>query len=143
MERGVRPEWDIDRRLRSLLGEQVRVFADAFSLESRHSGTPLRDTRSLVLPDGSRAEGDKVFFEGKLEDFWRMAGVVFVQLGNREIDDPAPESRVNFRARVALIVAGPAVMRLGYPFQIERLPHSSQNYWADLRVPNVQFCFPF
>lgn len=36
-----------------------------------------------------------------------------------------------------------ATVKLAVPFKVERLPSEPDNYWSDLRLPCVQFTFPF
>ena len=140
-----RPPWEVDRRLERLRGENVRVAAKSFSPSPCHGHAPLRflPVRDLYLPDNSQPAGRPVFFEGRLLEFERQIGVVFVQLDAPTACAASAQGAVLFRGQAAVILRGPAVVELAFPFQIERLPSDSDNYWRDLRLPRAQFEFPF
>ena len=140
-----RPSWDVDRRLERLRGENVRVAAKCFSPSPCHGHSPLRllPVRDLYLPDNSQPAGRPVFFEGRLLEFERQIGVVFVRLDAPVSVAASPEGAVLFRGKAAVILRGPAVLELAFPFHVERLPTDPDNYWRDLRVPRAQFEFPF
>ena len=139
-----RPEWAIDRVLTGLIGETIRVAAESF--------TPLRADgvawphaiacASLLLPDNSQPSGLPVFFEGKLLDFERQVGVVLVRLGALELAHPTAQGLVYFRGCSAVLLTGPACVRLASSLRIERLPTNEENYWSDLRLPQAQFALP-
>ena len=44
---------------------------------------------------------------------------------------------------MAVLLRGPALVQLAFPFQVERLPADEENYWRDVRIPRAQFEFPF
>ena len=139
-----RPKWEIDRILESLIGSDVRVAAEAFS-PTRWTGEGLprlMPVRDLFLPDSSQPDGLPVFFEGRLRNFERTIGVVVVCLDSPTTPDPASEGTNLFRAATAVILRGPAVVQLAFPFHVERLPTDAENYWRDLRAPRAQFEFP-
>jgi len=140
-----RPQWEIDRTLERLRGEDVRVVAKSFSPLPRNGETPLRflPVRDLYLPDNSQPAGRPVFFEGRLREFERQIGVVFVRLEAPASVAASAEGPVLFRGQAAVILRGPAVLELAFPLHIERLPSDSDNYWRDLRLPRAQFEFPF
>ena len=140
-----RQQWEIDRTLERLRGEDVRVVAKSFSPPTRNGHPPLRflPVRDLYLPDNSQPAGRPVFFEGRLLEFERQIGVVFVRLDAPAAVAASPEGAVLFRGKAAVILRGPAVLELAFPFHVERLPADPDNYWRDLRVPRAQFEFPF
>lgn len=140
----IRARWPIDDLLKSLTGHVVRVQAEAFAPIAPNLDRPigrgrLTKTRDLVLPDNSSANGLPVFFEGNLVEFNRQIGIVHVRL------DAPPSSRVSagglvrFRGQTAIVLAGPAVVQLAYPFHVERIPADEGNYWLDLHLPAAQF----
>lgn len=136
-----RPRWPIDHQLATLVGHPVRVAVEAFA-PIRWDGTSLAPwvpVRGLLLPDNTAADGHPVFFEGRLDTFERRIGVVHLTLAPSPLPDPAPEGLVPFRGTPAVVLQGPALVRLAFPFQIERLPLDPANYWRDLRFPAVQF----
>ncbi|HRZ35709.1 MAG TPA: hypothetical protein P5534_05020 [Candidatus Paceibacterota bacterium] len=139
-----RPKWQIDRLLESLIDRDIRVAAQAFSPTSwTGEGLPrLRPVRDLFLPDNSRPDSLPVFFEGRLRSFERTIGVVVVCLDSPTTPDPASEGTNLFRAETVVILRGPAVVQLAFPFHVERVPTDAENYWRDLRVPRAQFEFP-
>ena len=136
-----RPQWEIDKTLGRLIGEEVRVAAKSFSPGPRHgrAAAPLLPVRELFLPDNSRPDGLPVFFEGRLQHFERQVGVVCVRLEAPTAATRTPDGPVFFRGQTAVLLRGPALVELAFPFQVERLPADSDNYWRDLRVPCVQF----
>ena len=140
-----RPPWEVDCRLERLRGENVRVAAKSFSPSPCHGHAALRllPVRDLYLPDNSQPAGRPVFFEGRLLEFERQIGVVFVQLDAPTAVTASAQGSVLFRGQAAVILRGPAVLELAFPFHIERLPSEPDNYWRDLRVPRAQFEFPF
>ena len=140
-----RPKWVIDQTLDRLIGEEVRVAAKSFSPPSRNGHPPLRflPVRDLYLPDNSQPAGRPVFFEGRLLEFERQIGVVFVRLDAPAAVAASPEGAVLFRGKAAVILRGPAVLELDFPFHVERLPNDPGHYWLDLRMPRAQFEFPF
>jgi hypothetical protein len=140
-----RPRWDIDHTLEGLTGHDIRAAAKAFSPTPRNGEVPLRfiPVRDLFLPDNSQPAGLPVFFEGRLQHFERQIGVVFVRLDAPASVAASSEGTVFFRGHAAVILRGPAVLELAFPFHVERLPEDPDNYWRDLRVPRAQFEFPF
>ena len=131
--------------LGDLIGHDVRVAAKAFSPAPRNGEVPpgLIPVRDLYLPDNSQPAGLPVFFEGRLRQFERQIGVVFVQLDAPASAEKTPEGPLLFRGKTAVILRGPAVVELAFPFHVERLPVDADNYWRDLQVPRAQFEFPF
>ena len=140
-----RPPWEVDRHLERLRGENVRVAAKSFSPAPGHGHAPLRllPVRDLYLPDNSQPAGRPVFFEGRLLEFERQIGVVFVRLEAPTACAASAQGAVLFRGQAAVILRGPAVLELAFPFHIERMPSDPDNYWRDLRLPRAQFEFPF
>ena len=138
-----RPKWDVDLLLESLVGQQVRVAARAFC-PLRWNGQPMPrwiPADSLILPDESIPDALSVYFEGRLESFVRRIGVVEVTLAAPAGEPRSPDGIVRFRGRSAVIVAGPALVELAYPFVVEKLPADEANYWRDLRGPRAQLEF--
>ena len=140
-----RPRWDIAHLLDGLTGKAVRVAAKSFSPVPPNGDAPRRfmPVRDLFLPDNSQPASLPVFFEGRLLQFERQIGVVSVHLDSPESPDGASEGLLNFRGETAVILHGPAVVELAFPFQVERLPAAAENYWRDLRVTRAQFEFAF
>ena len=141
----VRPPWAIDLRLDRLLGQPVRVAVEAF-LPRRWHGPPLPQmipAAQLILPDNHTAEGRPVFFEGRCEAYRRHIGVVEVTLGVLPSPLKPANGIIAFRGRTAVILPGPALVRLAVPFVVERLPADDANYWRDLRLPTAQLEWPW
>ena len=76
-------------------------------------------------------------------------GWVRAQVGVVEAWLDAPHSTTKsldgtayFRGSIAVILRGPALVRLAFPFKIERIPIRDENYWEDLRIPQAQFSLP-
>ena len=139
-----RRPWPIDLRLGQLIGRDVRVAVDAFS-PVRWNGEALpwlNPVRELILPDNSRVGALPVFFEGRLRQFERQIGVVYVALDAPSAPEASAEGIVRFRHGQAVVLRGPATVRLTYPFRVEPLPHDADNYWEDLRIATAQFRFP-
>jgi hypothetical protein len=140
-----RPRWDIDRRLEWLIGQEVRVAGESFvpvcwNGEVRQ---PFIRVRDLILPDNSKPGVLPVFFEGRLCRFERRIGVVFVALDLPRVTGRAAEGTVLVRGVPAVLLRGPAIVRLAFPFRAEPLPADQANYWEDLRFPTAQFRLPF
>jgi len=140
-----RPRWEIDHTLDGLIGRDVRVAAKAVAPPSRNGDTaPLfMPVGKLFLPDNSLPGSLPVFFEGRLVRFERKIGVVAVYLDAPAILDASSEGTALFRGKLAVILHGPAVVELAFPFRVEPLPGDPDNYWRDLRAPRVQFEFSF
>ena len=119
-----RPEWEIDRVLHSLVGDNIRVAAESFS-PVRWDGSLLPQMipcATLLLPDNSQPDGLPVLFEGKLTGFERRVGVIHVALDAPELPHTPAQGLVYFRGRSAVILSGPATVRLSSSLRIERLP---------------------
>ena len=86
----------------------------------------------LFLPDNSLAGGLPVFIEGRLVRFERKIGVV-VDPDAPSLADVSGEGTALFRGKWAVVLHGPAVVELAFPFRVERLPADPDNYWRDLR----------
>ena len=140
-----RPRWNIDRRLQSLVGRDVRVAAECFA-PVRWNGEVLPHfvpVRDLILPDQSQPRGLPVFFEGCLRQFERRIAVVYVGLEACRTTERPAEGILAFRGRAAVILHGPATVVLAFPFRVEPLPSEAYNYWEDLRLPTAQFRLSF
>jgi hypothetical protein len=140
-----RPQWDIDRRLERLIGQEVRVAGESFvpvcwNGQVRQSFIHVRD---LILPDNTKPGVLPVFFEGRLCRFERRIGVVCVALDLPRVMGRAAEGTVLVRGIPAVLLRGPAIVRLAFPFRVEPLPADEANYWEDLRLPTAQFRLPF
>jgi hypothetical protein len=109
------------------------------------AGTQVQPTAiavgDLILPDNTRPGLLPVFFEGRLRRFERRIGAVFVTLGAPAVERSA-EGMVFLRGSAAVLLHGPALVRLAVPFRVERLPNDAANYWVDLRFPIAQFRLP-
>ena len=140
-----RPKWEIDLALERLAGQDVRVAAKSFLplLPEVTGSLPFIPVENLYLPDNSQPAGSVVFFEGRLRRHQRQIGVVRVWLDALDSVETASDGSVYFRGKTAVILRGPAIVKLAFPFQVERLPADALNYWNDLRTPCVQFWFPF
>lgn len=138
-----RPKWEIDRQLERLVGHYVRVAAAAFT-PRRFNGEPWPGpipVADLILPDNSSVGNLPVYFEGRLEAFKRRIGVVEVLLAAPRSVDASAEGIVLFRGAPAVVLRGPALVRLAFPFRVERLPSDEDNYWRDLQIPHAQLEF--
>jgi len=143
LQRTQRLQWEIDRILSNLVGQDVRVAAKAFS-PARWDGTALPcfiPVARLLLPDNTQPAGLPVFFEGRLLEFERQIGVVCVRLEAPLLPTRAPDGLAYFRGKSVVILCGPAVVELAFPFHVERLPSDPDNYWRELRWPCAQFEF--
>jgi len=140
-----RPRWQIDQVLNDLMGADIRVEAKSFSPLPWTVGKQPRllPVHQLILPDNSRAGSLPVFFEGRLMRFERKIGVVFVHLDSLATSEGSSEGTVLLRGKMVVLLHGPAVVELAFPFQAERLPSDAENYWRDLRAPRAQLEFPF
>jgi hypothetical protein len=141
-----RPKWEIDQVLERLVGADVRVAAKSFAPgQWDRSKRPPRlvPVREVYLPDNAQPEGLPVFIEGQLRHFERQIGVVFVWLDALRVPETATDGLAHFRGRTVVILRGPAVVELAFPFQVEQLPKDPDNYWRDVRVPRAQFEFQF
>jgi hypothetical protein len=98
--------------------------------------------RDLFLPDNSQPGGLPVYFQGRLVSFERRIGVVQARLDSLPGDDHATEGFNLFRGKSAVILHGPALVELAWPFVVERLPLDAENYWRDLRVERAQLVLP-
>ena len=126
------------------MGQSTRVAAESFAPIGDNGPSPrLIRTSDLVLPDNTRTDGLPVFFEGVLLESSRQIGVVHVRLGPPGDPRTSTEGFVQFRGRVAVILRGPAIVRLAIPFHAERVPPCECNYWQDIRFPQAQFLFNF
>jgi hypothetical protein len=139
-----RPKWQIEELLDRLAGAEVRIAAEAFSPSGWDMKVPigLIPVAELVLPNNRAAADLPVYFEGRLEQFTRRIGVVYVWLGPPGLSGESVEGMVYFRGRTVAILRGPAIVQLACPFQVEKLPSDPGNYWRDLHFPRVQFELP-
>ncbi|MCP5528027.1 MAG: hypothetical protein H7A47_14640 [Verrucomicrobiales bacterium] len=147
MEAGLetqRPAWPIDHLLAGLQGRAVRVAAEAFVPRGDHVPAlpALIPTARLILPDGSTPDGRVVYFEGLLEGHVRRIGIVDVVLAAPPSPVDCADGITAFRGSTVVILPGPAIVRLAYPFVIEAIPDDSINYWRDFSRRGVQFELP-
>ena len=139
-----KPQWKIDQVLQGLIGTDVRVAAESFSPVSRNREAKHTIAASnLILPDNNRAAGLPIYLEGRLQEFQRRIGPVYVRLGPPISRTITPDGIIMFRGMKAVILKGPANVKLAYPHFIERIPEDSENYWIDLRERCAQLTFPF
>ena len=135
------PVWAIDHLLTRLQGRSVRVAAQSF-VPRRADGTAfprLIPVAQLILPDGSTPGACPVFFEGLLEGHVRRIGVVDVILAELNATGDSADGISSFRGTTAVILSGPAIVRLAYPFAIEPIYADPVNYWLDFKGPHAQF----
>ena len=83
-----------------------------------------------------------MFFEGRLRQFDRRIGVVFVTLDALDLAVPTADGVIQFRGTAAVVLQGPATLRLSFPFRVEPLPIDPANYWEDLRAFRAQLHLP-
>lgn len=136
-----RQVWHIDQVLGALVGQDVRVAADSFCPAPKNGTAPRHfvSPRELVLADNTSARGLPLYFEGKLKRFRREIGVVHVELEPPASTTESVEGSTCFRGGIAVILRGPAIVRLAFPFRVEKLPRGADNYWEDIRLPRAQF----
>ena len=139
-----RPEWGIDRQLARLVGWHVRVGADSFSPPhwDGEFRCPMVQMKDLSLPDNRRPGRLPVYFEGRLRSFKRRIGVVFVTLEAPPSPERPADGIIPFRGNMAVVLRGPATVRLAFPFRVEPVPVDPGNYWEDVRTPGAQFVLP-
>ena len=139
-----RQVWHINQVLGDLLGQDVRVAADSFCPAPKNGTAPRHfvSPRELVLADNTSARGLPLYFEGNLKQFRREIGVVHVELEPPVSTTESVEGSTYFRGVTAVIMRGPAIVRLAYPFRVEKLPRGADDYWEDIRVSRAQFRLP-
>ena len=69
--------------------------------------------------------------------------MVFVTLNAPSLPERTADGLVRFRGAAAVVLRGPATVRLAFPFRVEPLPIDPDNYWDDLRISCAQFGLPF
>jgi hypothetical protein len=138
-----RPEWEIDKRLKLLVGENIRVRAAAFCPPNWNgeSGKVIR-AANLALPDNSTVHKDELYFEGKLLSHRREVALVFVALDRLTLDGEAANGRVLYRGRQAVVLQAPATVQLHSEHFVEKLPGDFKFYWNHLTVNGPQFELP-
>lgn len=138
------PEWEIDRQLARLVGNDVRVAVDSFCPINGHDCAPRRwiPTTNLLLPDNASTACLPVLFEGRLIDFQRQIGVVHLRMETSPAPCRASEGIVRFRGHSAVVLHGHALLRMAFPFFIERLPATPDTYWQDFTWGGAQFELP-
>jgi hypothetical protein len=143
LEIGNRPEWEIDKRLKRLLGENVRVRAQAFC-PPKWNGEPEKviQASSLVLPDNTAVQKDELYFEGNLLAYRREVALVFVELGRLTLQGETANGRVLYRGRPAVILQAPAAVQLHADHFVEKIPKDFQFYWNHLILSGRQFELP-
>jgi len=140
-EIGERRVWHIDQVLGALVGQDVRVAAQSFcpTLKNGKAHQVFVSPRELVLADNTSARGLPLYVEGRLSRFSRQIGVVHVELDSPAFATDSVEGSTCFRGGIAVILRGPAIVRLAFPFRVEKLPRGADNYWEDIRLPRAQF----
>jgi hypothetical protein len=141
METVQRPEWEIDKRLKTLIGENVRVQASSFWPGAERNGAPPIKAKALRLPDNTTLDGP-LFLEGKLLSFRREIGVVFVTLDRPALEGDTANGRVLFRGQAAVIIQGPATVLLDASHFVEKIPNDPKLYWNHLTASGSQFDLP-
>jgi hypothetical protein len=138
-----RPEWEIDRRLKRLTGENVRVRVEAFAWRGwgREPGRMIRAS-DLVLPNNMQVHSERLYFEGRLAGYSRRVSVVFVVLDFLELDGKPARGRVIYRGRGAFVLQGPAVVELHFQHFVESVPEQSPFYWEHLTRVDRQWELP-
>lgn len=138
-----RPEWEIDKRLKALIGENVRVRAAAFC-PPKWNGELMHviPAADFVLPDNSTVHRDELYFEGKLLAYQRNVAVVFAMLDRLTLEGETANGRVLYRGRQAVILQAPATIQLHSEHFVERLPTDFSFYWNHLTAAGPQFEFP-
>jgi hypothetical protein len=139
-----RPEWEIDRRLKALIGENVRVRVAAFC-PPKWNGEPMHvmPAADFVLPDNSTVHRDELYFEGKLLAYERNVAVVFAMLDRLTLEGEKANGRVLYRGRQAVVLQAPATVQLHPEHFVEKLPADFTFYWSHLTISGSQFELPF
>jgi hypothetical protein len=140
-----KPRWPIDQLLAHWTGQDLRVAAAVLS-PIRADGTQARfeiPRQELILPDNTRVEQLPLFVEGRLRRYTRRIGVIEVELDAPQLPGPTAEGVVSYRGSQAVILKGPAWVRLAFPLHVERLPTTLENYWEDLRRARAQLTLSF
>lgn len=143
-QRNQRPKWEIDKQLERLIGADIRAGATAFC-PLKHDGESHPRwiaVDELILPDETGARGIPLFIEGQLRVFTRSIAVVEAVLDAPQRLRATAEGGVFFRGGTAVLLRGPTMVQLRFPYFIERLPARSADYWHDLQWPNAQFRLP-
>lgn len=130
---------DIERKLKTLVGFNVRLKVRRISPDGRR----FTFANELVFPDGFRADGLPVFYEGEVKAVERRIGVILVALGTPTFSNHVGDGLIQMRGKLCAIASGPAIVELEFPFSVEKLPTDETNYWGDLRLPTFQFELPF
>ena len=68
--------------------------------------------------------------------------MVFFTLDALDIPVSTADGLVQFRGTAAVVLQGPATVRLSFPFRVEPLPTDPVNYWEDLRGFRAQLQLP-
>jgi len=139
-----KPTWEIDQRLAALVGCPIRVRADSLIPKGWNGELlkhPINDV-NLVLPDGTKIEGDPVYVEGILREFSRRIAVLFANLDPLPFEGTA-EGRVLFRGTPAVILRAPATVQFHHSQFVERLPTDEKSYWQHLVANDPQMNLRF
>lgn len=139
-----RPNRQIDRVLRRPVGQQVGGTASSFCPALGNGEHPwcLILVREILFPDNTQPASLPVYLEGRLTQYWRRLEVVYACLESSTSAPFSAEGMALFRASLAAILTGPALMELVFPFKVEKLPGGSNNYGRDLHLHRAQFAPP-
>ena len=77
-----------------------------------------------------------------MRTFQRRIGVVLAALDAPSFPGRVADGIISFRGNMAVVLRGPATVRLAFPFRVEPLPVEPSNYWEDVRTPGAQFVLP-
>jgi hypothetical protein len=137
-----RPEWEIDKRLKALIGENVRVRVAAFC-PPKWNGEPMHviPAADFVLPDNSAVHKDELYFEGRLLAYQRNVAMVFAVLDSLTLEGETANGRVLYRGRQVVVLQAPATVQLHPEHLVERLPEDFKFYWNHLTA-RQQFDLP-
>jgi hypothetical protein len=138
-----RPKWEIDKRLESLIGENIRVRASAFC-PPRWNGEAgvWIEAENFILPDNSSVDGETFYLEGKLLSFERQVSIVSVCLDRPDSEDTA-RGRMVYRGQSSVILPGPALVKLRQDHFVERIATDPRSYWNQLKDSGPQLTLPF
>lgn len=142
MRMNIDSHWEIERILDRLVGQEILVEAAAFCPAGWTGQFPLGwiPVRDLVLADEFPAAGMPVYFEGKLEEYKREIGFVYVRLAAPPgFEDEPIRALVTMNDRLVGFMGGPATVRLTFPFYVVRPSPDSASDWNELDGPPSRF----
>lgn len=138
-----RPQWEIDKRLESLLDKNIRVRAHAFCPPHWNGEmSQVIEASALLLPDNTTVGDGELYLEGRLLAFRREVAIVFVFLGRPDAAGDTANGRMVYRGKAAIILPGPATVQLHQDQFIEMIPTDGRLYWSHLGATGPQFNLP-